>query len=239
MSVLHHLVHVKVEIRQHVDLVDNQRVAHCEDQGVLQGLVVALGHGKDHGVFHRAGVELRGAHQVAHILQHHQVQVIGAQLPQSLLGHPGVQVAHAAGVQLDGPDPGVGHGGGVHVGVDVRLHNAHAQLILQALHGPQQGGSLAAARRGHQIQQEGALLFQLLPDPVCLPVVVGENAFLHLDDFIFVHRYASFLWIFQQYTIFVMNMQTTRQKIPEYAKNYLRYPPDWGYNEGTRRRQIA
>ena len=28
-------------------------------------------------------------------------------------------------------------------------------------------------------------------------------------------------------------------KFQEYAKKYLRYPPDWGYNEGTRRRQIA
>lgn len=30
-------------------------------------------------------------------------------------------------------------------------------------------------------------------------------------------------------------MQTMRQKIPEYAKKYLRYPLDWGYNEGDKK----
>ena len=239
MGVLHHLVHVEVEIGQHVDLVDDQSVAHREDQGVFQGLVVALRHGEDHGVLHGAGIELRRAHQIAHILQHHQVQVLRPQLLQALLRHAGVQVAHAAGVQLDGADPCARHGGGVHVGVDVGLHNADAQLILQPLHGAQQGGGLAAAGGGHQIQQKGPLALQLLADPVRLPVIIGENAFLYLDDLVLVHKSASFLWIFQQYSIFIMNMQMFRQKMWKFTKKGLPYPPVWGYNGETRRRQIA
>ena len=87
---------------------------------------MALGDREDHGVLHRAGVKLRRAHQLAHILQHHQVQVLRAKGLQALLGHVGVQVAHAAGVKLNGPDAGAVDGPGVHIGVDVGLHNADA-----------------------------------------------------------------------------------------------------------------
>ena len=148
---------------------------------------MALWHGEDHGVLHRAGVKLRRTHQVPHIFQHHQVQIVRADLPQALFRHTRVQVAHPAGVQLDRPYPGAGNSGGIHVRVDVRLHHAHPQLVLQRLDGPQQRCGLAAAGGGHQVQQERPLLLQCLPYPRCLPVIVGKHALFYFDDLIGIH----------------------------------------------------
>ena len=42
---------VEVEVRENVDFVDKQNVAYGEHERVLEGLVVAFGHGQDHGIF--------------------------------------------------------------------------------------------------------------------------------------------------------------------------------------------
>ena len=154
---------------------------------------MALGDGEDHGVLHRAGVKLRRTHQIAHILQHHQVQFLRTEGLQTLLGHVGVQVAHAAGVKLNGPDAGAVDGSGVYVGVDVRLHDAHAQLVFQRLDGPAKGGGFPGAGRGHEVQKKGFFPFQLLPQGVGLPAVFREDALLHFDDLKSCHTIPPFL----------------------------------------------
>ena len=135
---------------------------------------------KDHGVFHRAGIKFRRANEIAHILQHNEIQVLRPDLPQALLGHSGIQVAHAAGMQLDGPYPGPGHGAGIHIAVNVRLHHTDAHFLPQPLHRPQQGGGLAAAGARHQVQQKGLIPLQLRPQAVGLPIVIGKDAFFEL-----------------------------------------------------------
>ena len=148
---------------------------------------MALGHREDHGVFYRPGVELRRAHKVAHVLQDYQVQIRRAQLTEALLRHARVQVAHAAGVELDAPHTDLRNGRRVHVRVDVRLHDADAQVLLQRLDGAQQGGGLPGPGGGHEVQKKGLLRLQPGADAVRLPVVIGKNALLDLDDFIFFH----------------------------------------------------
>ena len=175
------LIHVKVKVGQNVHFVDNQGIAHGEHQRVLQGLVMPLGDGEDHHVFGSAGVKLRRTNQIAHILQHRQIQVFGSQLAEPLPGHPGVQMAHAAGVELDGYCPGAGDGLGVHLRVDVCLHHTDAELALQGFNRPLQGGGLPGAGRGHQVHQEGLFCLQLRTQPIGLPVVVFKNTFLDLN----------------------------------------------------------
>ena len=51
MGGLHYLFHIKIKVGKHIDLVDDQHIAHREDQWILQGLVMAFRHRKDHGVF--------------------------------------------------------------------------------------------------------------------------------------------------------------------------------------------
>ena len=74
------------------------------DTGAVKNAMIlsASGSRKDHRVLHRAGIKFRRANEIAHILQHNEIQALRPDLPQALLGHPGIQVAHAAGMQLDG-----------------------------------------------------------------------------------------------------------------------------------------
>ena len=69
---------------------------------------------------------------------------------------------------------------GIHIAVNVRLHHTDAHFLPQPLHRPQQGGGLAAAGARHQVQQKGLIPLQLRPQAVCLPVVVGKDAFFQL-----------------------------------------------------------
>ena len=87
--------------------------------------------GKDHRVFHRTGVELRRANEVADVLEHDEIQLVRPDLAQPLLGHARVEVAHAARVQLDGLHARLADRPRVDVRVNVRLHHAHAQLAPQ------------------------------------------------------------------------------------------------------------
>ena len=110
-----------------------------------------------------------------------------------LTGHFGVQVTHAAGMQLNGR-----HASRfldfdrIHVAVDIGLHNRYAQLILEQVDGADECSSLAVAGRRHKIQQINSLCFEIGAQRIGIAVVVREDALLYFDDFNFVHsRYIS------------------------------------------------
>ena len=81
-----------------------------------------------------AGIELSGAYQIAYVLQEDKIQIFVADPFQTLPGHLGIQVTHAAGVQLYGWDAGfAGDGLRIHIAVNVRLHDAHFQRCSAAV----------------------------------------------------------------------------------------------------------
>ena len=162
-------------------------MADGEHQRVLEGLVVPLRDGENHGVAGGAGVKFRRADQIAHVLQDSQIQIVGPQAVQTLPGHASIQVAHAAGMELDDPGPRARDGLGVHAGVDVRLHHADAEFVLQRGNGPLQRGGLPRAGGGHQVEQEGLLGAQAHPEQIGLPVIALKDALLDLQDAKFSH----------------------------------------------------
>ena len=90
-------------------------------------------------------------------------------------------------MQLDGLRPGLGYGTSVDVGVNIRLHHADAQLVLQCGNGAAQGSGLAGAGCAHQIQQKYLFLFQFLAQGFGLLVVGSKDALLHFQNFYSVH----------------------------------------------------
>ena len=192
MRVFDDLVHVEIEIRKHVDLVDHQHVRHFEHQRVLQRLVVAFRHGQDDRILHRTGIEFRRADQVAHVLQDREIQVFRAQFAHALAGHVGVEMAHAAGMQLNGAHAGLEDRRGVHVGIDVRFHDADAHLVLQTAEHLLQQRGLAGSGRRHQVEQERLLRLHLRAQFFRVRVVVRENAFFYFDDLDGVHVTSPF-----------------------------------------------
>ena len=154
---------------------------------------MALRHGQNHAVGAGPGVEFRRAHQISHIFQHHQIQLTRLQIFQALASHGSIQVAHTAGVELDGLHAGGQNGLGIHIRVDVRLHHRNPQPILQCSNQSRQGSGLAGTGRGHEIQQKYLLLPQLLAQGLGLGIVVGEYALLDFDNADILHRNAPLL----------------------------------------------
>ena len=148
---------------------------------------MSLRHGEDHRVFHRAGIKLRRADEIADVFEHREINVGRAELIEPLLGHPGIQMAHAAGVELYALHTRACNRLGVHGGIDVRFHNADAKIVLQLFDRAQKRRRLARARRGHEIEKERLFRLESCADAVGLAVVVGKNALLDLYDSYTVH----------------------------------------------------
>ena len=126
-----------------------------------------------------SGVKLRGTHQIAHIFQKNNVRLYLSKLVKTLGGHSRIQVAHAAGVKLDGGAACLlGHPDGIYVGVDVRLHHRYPVLFLQAADEGNQGGGFPRPGGGHNVDKIGSLLPEPLPEQPSLQVVVGKHALL-------------------------------------------------------------
>ena len=149
---LNDLVHVEIKIRQNVDLVDYKRIADLEYKRIFQRLVVSLRNGEDHGVFRGARVKLRRANEVADVFENDEVEIVRSHFRKSLTGHVCVEVAHAAGVQLDHLfNARMRDALGVNVGVYIRFHYADVHFIAELFDRARQGRCLAAAGRRHEI----------------------------------------------------------------------------------------
>ncbi len=100
-------------------------------------------------------------------------------------------MAHPAGMELDGFDAcGFLYLYGIHVGVDIRLHHRHTQLIFYEIQRAYKRGGFAAPGGRHQIKEEYSLVLQLFTEIVRIGVIVGEDALLdlyHLHLLVFGH----------------------------------------------------
>ena len=142
---------------------------------------MTLGNGEDHRVLDGARVKLRRAYEVADIFEYRKVNVLGSESFKALLGHACVQVAHAAGVQLDDLRAGLGDRVRVNIGVYIRFHYADAHFVLQGRNSCLERGSLARAGGRHEVEEECFFLFQLLSELIRFPVVIFKYAFFDLQ----------------------------------------------------------
>ena len=75
--------------------------------------------------------------------------------------------------------------------VDVGLHDADAQVVLQGVDGRHEGRGLAAAGRGHEVEQEGVIALELFAQQICLTVVVFKNALFDFEHAECIHDLTS------------------------------------------------
>ena len=129
---------------------------HSEDERVFERLVVPLRHGEDHRVFDRAGVELRRADEIADVLEHDEVQVLRADLlagparvmPASRWHMPPV----CSWMDLDARRPRWCFAS-TSESMSASITPMRSSS-LQRFQRAQQRRRLAAAGRGHQVQQK-------------------------------------------------------------------------------------
>jgi hypothetical protein len=124
---------IELEVRQEVDLVDQDQLAGAEHERVLERLVLALGHRADHHPSVLADPELGRADEVADVLDHQQVDLPEPELGNRGADHVRVQVALAAeaglGVELDHRHVQGGDPVGVHASLHVALEHPGADLV--------------------------------------------------------------------------------------------------------------
>ena len=115
------LVGIEVDIGQQVDLVQQQQVGGGEHVGILERLVLALGHREDHHLARLAEVEGGRADEVADVLDQQQRAVRQRQARQRLGDHLRVEMAALAGIDLQRGDARGANPLGVEVGLLVAL----------------------------------------------------------------------------------------------------------------------
>ena len=187
-------VQVKLHRAEQVDLVDQHQIGAMETGGVLERLVLALGHRNHHHPQAFAQVVGGGANQVADIFNHQQLQGLqreacGLQLLHAPGDRASLQMAGLAGADLDcgqasSPEPpGVvvggqiaddhGHrsaGAGAR-GVSTRVRPGVAWPVAGQ---PLQQGGLAGARRRKQVHNRELRLGEAAAIGRCLLVVAAQ-----------------------------------------------------------------
>ena len=148
---------------------------------------MALRDGKDHSIFYGSGVKFRRTYQVPHIFQDEKIQPVHAEFLNPLSGHPGIQMAHAPGMELNDSGAVILNGRRIHIGINIRLHDSDLHFTFEHLNGPAQGGRLPGPRAGHQVEQEYPLFLQFFPKQIRLPVIIRKDALLDLDYPVFFH----------------------------------------------------
>ena len=91
-------------------------------------------------------------------------------------------MAHSAGVQLNCLDSRLGDSLRVNIAVYVRFHNAYLDFVFQRGDSCLEGSRLAGSGRGHEVEQEYALLFELAAQLVRLLIVIFKHALLDFKN---------------------------------------------------------
>ena len=93
------------------------------------------------------------------------------------------RVISASRWQLNRLDSRLGYSLCVNVAVNIGLHNAYLDLVLQRGNSRLESCRLAGSGRGHEVEQKYALLLELAAQLVRLLVVIFENTLLDFENY--------------------------------------------------------
>jgi len=201
---------VELHVRQQVGLVEDHQLRGREHVGVLQRLVLALGHRQDRNLGGFAQVPHGGADQVADVLDEQQaaafamvvvivrmtepvpvpvpmiviVVAVAVQLRKRLGHHGRVEVATLAGVDLDRGGAGGADAVGVEAGLLVALDHRDVQagrVLFQRFDGRAEQRGLARAGAGDQVERGHAVRFEVRPVLLRHAVIGAQDVGLQLD----------------------------------------------------------
>ena len=130
MDILFHPFHIKIKIRQYIDLVDQHRITDLKHQRIFERFVMPLRYGKDHHIFRCTRIKFCRTDQIAHIFQDRQIHIGHAKTLHALPGHLRIQMAHTPGMQLDRFDTCFRNRLCIHIGINIRFHHTDPEPIL-------------------------------------------------------------------------------------------------------------
>ena len=172
-------VHIEIEVRQQVDLVQQHEARGAEHVGVFDRFVFALGHGQNRHLVRFPQIKGRRADQIADVFDQQQRILGQAQLFHRVSDHVCVEMAATAGVDLDCRGARGTNAFGILTGLLVAFDDGH-RLSVEHCYGLAQQRSFARTGAGNQIQGEDTALGQTLTVLRGVGVVLGQNILLDL-----------------------------------------------------------
>ncbi len=156
--VIHTAVHIKIHVRQQVDLVQQHQAGCGEHIGIFQRFVLAFGHRQDNHLGRFAEVEIGRTNQIADVFDEQNATFRQERLIQRVADAVGVEVATFAGVDLHRRNAGGADAFGVASGLLVTADHHDGKGVAQGLSGLNQQRGLAGAGAGDQIQHQHAAI---------------------------------------------------------------------------------
>ena len=175
------LFNIKLYVRQKVCLVDDAQIGISEDGRVLDRLVIALGDADHHNPFRLAEIKQGRTDQVAHVFNKQHGVGLRCKLFDSAVDHDRIQMAAAAGVDLDDRDAGGIDALGIVHCLLIPLDHEKRDLLLERFNGLFEQGGFAGSGRTDKIQCDNVFCFKIATIAFSEPVVVCQYVLLQLD----------------------------------------------------------
>jgi glycosyltransferase involved in cell wall biosynthesis len=128
-----------------------------------------------------AQIEAGWADQIADVLDEKQVDAVEIQPMERLVDQMRVEMASAAGGDLDRRDTLGADAFGVVLGFEIALDHRDAQLLSERFDGCLKQTGLAGTGRGHEVQRQDAMVIEMFAVVGGLMVVLGQQSLEYRD----------------------------------------------------------
>lgn len=125
--------------RQGVNLVQHDGRSSLENTRILQGLIVAFRHRKNHRLHIFAQVEIGWAHQIAHVLDDDEVKLVQIEHINGTADHIAFQMACPTRIDLHSSNALGFDLLGINRRSNVSLDNRNVEFVAQCLDGGKDG----------------------------------------------------------------------------------------------------
>ena len=120
--------HVKIQIGEQVDFIQDHGTGTVEEERVLFGLIVAYGEAEEGDLGILATIELHRADKISHVFNEQDIDFAQVERPQRFHDKIAVEMTAAFRVDLHSLSSGGGYTLGVVVRLEIAFDNGHAEL---------------------------------------------------------------------------------------------------------------
>ncbi|CAI8740595.1 protein of unknown function [Methylocaldum szegediense] len=182
MQIADAALEVETQIRQQIDLVDQDQIGAMEHVRVFQRFVLALGDREHDHADRFAQIEHGRTDQIADVLDEQNAVIAGFQILHTMADHVRVQVAALAGIDLQHRNAGGAYALRIVLGLLVAFDHADVEPLLEFRDAALQQRGLAGTGARKQVNGQNAVAFEKLPVASGMGVVAAEDVLFDAND---------------------------------------------------------